>query len=419
MPQSVLYSIEDFNLKDQRVFIRTDFNVPVKDGQPIDHVRLRASLSTIRYALENRAKVIIGSHRGRPKRLNRDEDKKQFTLEPFGYYLGQKLNCEVLFIDDIQSPVPDILIRSLNSQKIILLENLRFASQEEKPHLDWTKSIASYVDIYINEAFSVSHRTHTSIYHLPLEVKQRGQGLSLKKEKQTLDYVRFSSPSPMVLIIGGGYQKIKDKIQTISRLIDRIDVLIVGGAMAYSFLKVQGVCLGATSVSKEEVNLFTEIINRLKEKNKTLLLPLDHLVISVDSKIPESEVIETKDSNVPKNFCAMDIGPRSRELFSQTLKSAQTIFWNGPMGRFENPAFAKGTLSICQAIGSCNKAFRVVGGGDSISAVFKFGCADYFNYISTGGGASLKYLETGSLPGIQSLMSEVIISDKTKVREDT
>lgn len=395
MPKSHLYSIDDFELKDKKVFIRTDFNVPVKNGKVKDHIRLQSSLPTLRYALENQAKVIIGSHRGRPKKSN----KKDFSLEPFGYYLGEHLGCEVMFIEEISSIIPSVLLSSLNAKKIILLENLRFHPGEEKGDEKWAECISSYVDVYINEAFSVSHRNHMSVGILPQKVKQRGQGFSMKKERETLDYIRERSPSPFVLLSGG--VKVSDKVKAVSRLIDRLDSVLIGGVMAYTFLKVKGIATGGAFIQEESLKAVEEFIDRMQVREKELLLPVDHVVVPMGGG--ESHI--TKGKEVPEGFCPMDIGPKTIELFSKTIQKARTIFWNGPFGKFEDPLFATGTLSMCEVIARCESTFRVVGGGDSIVVVLKSGKQECFDYISTGGGAALKYLEQRSLPGIQSLFS--------------
>ena len=395
MPKSHLYSIDDFELKDKKVFIRTDFNVPVENGKVEDHIRLQSALPTLRYALENQAKVIIGSHRGRPKENN----KKAFSLEPFGYYLGNHLNCEVMFIEETDSVVPSVLLSSLNEKKIILLENLRFQSGEEKGDEKWAECISSYVDVYINEAFSVSHRNHMSVGILPQKVKQRGQGFSMKKEREILDYIREHSPSPFVLLSGG--VKVSDKVKALSRLIDRLDSILIGGVMAYTFLKVKGIATGGAFIQEESLKAVEEFISRVQMREKELLLPVDHVVVPMGG----GENYVTDGAEVPEGFCPMDIGPKTIELFSKTMQGARTIFWNGPFGKFEDPLFATGTLSMCETIARCQNTFCVMGGGDSIAAVLKSGKQDCFDYISTGGGAALKYLEQGNLPGIHSLFS--------------
>ena len=391
-----LYSIKDFDLKNQKVFIRTDFNIPVENGKVEDHIRLQSALPTIRHALENQAKVIIASHRGKPEKQN----KKEFTLEPFGYHLSQLLNCETLFIEEIEKAVPSFLLSSLNEKKIILLENLRFHPAEEQGDPDWADVLASYVDIYINEAFSVAHRKHASVTTLPQKIKKRGCGFSMTKEMEVLDYVRKSSPRPFALLAGG--VKVSDKIKLITRLIDRVDKILIGGVMAYTFLKAKGFSVGGAFVQTESLQTAKDFMERLKLREKELLLPLDHLVVPINGEQKQPQV--TSGADVPEGFCPMDIGPKTRASFSRALEGMSTIFWNGPFGKFENPLFAKGTLAVCESIAKCTGAFRVVGGGNSISAVLKSGHKDCFNYISTGGGAALKYLREGSLHGIQSLM---------------
>ena len=399
MPESFLSSIEDFNLKNQKVFIRTDFNVPVENGKVEDHIRLQACLPTIHYALQNKAHVIIGSHRGRPTADN----KKNFSLEPFGYYLGEKLKCEVLFIDNVKDKVPSVLLSSLNEKKIILLENLRFWPEEEKAEDKWTEHLAAYADIYINDAFSVSHRKHASIYTLPMKLKKKGQGFSLKKERETLDHIREKSGVPFVLMIGG--VKASDKIPAINALIDRVDTVLIGGLMAYTFLKVKGIFTGEVPIQKGSMSVAKEFISRLEARGKRILLPVDHVILPPGVSPNEREqLFVTEGPELPNVGQAVDIGPKTIKLFSTALQNASTIFWNGPFGWFEQKPFDKGTMELCAAVANCRNAFRVVGGGDSISAVLQSGLSEQFDYISTGGGAALKYLEQGSLPGIQSLM---------------
>lgn len=399
MSRRNIYSIDDFDLKNKTVFVRTDFNIPVKKGKVEEHIRLKRALTTLRYALDHQAKIIIGSHRGRPTANN----KQELSLEPFGYYLGKHLNCEVLFVEETNAPIPSVLLSSLNEKKIILLENLRFHPGEETGDEKWAEQISSYVDIYINEAFSVSHRNHASVVALPQKVKVRGQGFSMKKEREVLDYIRNDSPSPFVLLIGG--VKVGDKITAISRLMDRVDSILIGGVMACAFLKADGIYTGEVFVQKESLKVVKDFMNRLRVRGKKILLPVDYIVAPVNGDKNQTQVVLRDE--VPKGFCPMDIGPKTSELFAKALEKAQTIFWNGPFGKFEDPLFAKGTISMCEAISSCKGAFRVVGGGDSISAVLQSGKNECFDYISTGGGAGLKYLEQGSLPGIQSLITNL------------
>ena len=427
MSSTCIYSIDDFELKNKKVFIRTDFNIPVEGGEVKDHLRLRSALPTLRYAIERQAKVIVGSHRGRPT----PDNKHNYSLEPFGYYLGRQLNCEVLFIKDSQNPVPSPLLASLSEKKMILLENLRFNPAEEQGNARWVRRVFPYIDIYINEAFSVSHRHHASVRALPGAVKQRGQGFSMKEERRVLDHLRTHPARPFVLLAGG--VKVEDKVKTISQLVDLLDCVLIGGVMAFTFLKARGYAVGGAPVQTDSLKTVEEFMERLRVRGKELLLPVDHVVLPVEvyanragatGKGPRSEttatvskrlilehscagLVNTEGPEVPEGFVPVDIGPKTVELFSRALGRARTLFWNGPMGKFEDPAFAKGTFSICSAIAGCDGAFKVVGGGDSLSAVFKSGEQEKFDYISTGGGAALKYLQQGDLPGIQSLITRL------------
>ena len=363
----------------------------------------------MRYALQKGARLIIGSHRGRPKNK---QDKKSLSLEPLGAYLSQHLNCELIFIKDLRS-TPSVLFSSLNEKRAILLENLRFHSEEETGDEKWASALARHVDIYINEAFSVSHRNHASMTCLPQKVKERGMGFYLQKEIKTLDLLRENPPSPFVLLIGG--VKVSDKIKTLIHLSDRVDVFLIGGLMAYTFLKAKGVETGEAFVEKDCLKAVMDFMERLKMKNKTLLLPLDHVGTQKNLKTSANTPIEvkvTKGPALPKGFVPLDIGSQTIDSFSSALKSAGTVLWNGPMGKFEDPRFAKGTLSMCEAMACSPGTLKVIGGGDSLSAFslmkksLKENQDQPFKnvHISTGGGACLKYLEQGQLAGLKSLL---------------
>ena len=398
-----LYSLKDFDFKNKKVFVRTDFNVPVTNGEVKEHIRLQSALPTLSYVLKQGGKLIVGSHRGRPQAISEDE-----SLEPLGAYLSRHLNCDVIFVPDL-TQVPSVLFASLNEKTIILLENLRFYPEEETGDEKWTLALAHCIDIYINEAFSVSHRGHSSITLLPQKVKKRGMGLSLQKEIAKLDYLRTQSPAPFVLLVGG--VKISDKIKALSRLSDRVDTFLIGGAMAYTFLKAKGVQIGSALVQKDSLNAVSDFIERLKIKKKQLFLPLDHVIIPEGMKWGQrapTKIRVTEGPALPEGFIPLDVGPQTIACFSRALKGAGTVFWNGPMGKFEEPPFAKGTLAMCEAIAECEGAFRVAGGGDSISAILLMNKQASFDYISTGGGACLKYLEQGQLPGLQSLLMRKI-----------
>ena len=399
-----LYSIKDFDLKNKRVFVRTDFNAGTAD-----HIRFQSALPTLHYVLKNGGKLIVGSHRGRPQ-VSSERDKspstRKLSLESLGAYLSQHLQCEVIFVPDL-TQVPSILFSSLSEKRIILLENLRFHLEEEQGSNQWAEALSRFIDIYINEAFSVSHRNHTSLTLLPQKVKKRGMGLSLKKEISKLDYLRNTSPPPFVLLAGG--VKVSDKIKALSKLSDRVDSFLIGGAMAYTFLKAKGVEVGEAVLKQDSLREVSDFMERLKIKKKKLFLPVDHLVIPANIKINTKGVDQCHlkvidEVAVPKGFLPLDIGPKTIKCFAKALKGAGTVFWNGPMGKFEDPVFAKGTLGMCQAISECEGAFRVAGGGDSISAIMLMKTQESFDYISTGGGACLRYLERGQLPGLESLL---------------
>ena len=354
----MIFCIDDFDLKDKGVFLRTDFNVPVEPGGEVkDHIRLQRALTTIKYALKQQGRVVIGSHRGRP--CGRPEDKKLFTLEPFGYYLSQKLGCEVVFWEDIHSPVPRALLSSLSEKKILLLENLRFHPGEEAGDKDFAALLARGLDIYINEAFSVSHRPHTSLSLLPLEFSQRGEGFSMRGEVQVLDRLLDSQvPRPLALVIGG--VKVTDKIQTLNTLSRHLDVLLVGGKMAYTFLKARGESVPPSYVEESSVGQARVMMEQLHVKGRKVLLPVDHCVAS--PKDPSSRRV-CPVTQVPPDFQALDIGPQTIKLFHAALQPMKAVFFNGPLGHFENPLFAEGTREMGQTLASLKGAFRVVGGG--------------------------------------------------------
>ncbi len=391
--------MSDFDLKDKRVFIRTDFNVPLQALKDKNHIRLRAALKTISYALKNKARVVVASHMGRPSPSLKN--KKELSLEPFGYYLGERLNCEVLFIEDLNSPVPEVLLSSLNEKKIILLENLRFHPGELKADKAWAETLARGMDIYINEAFSVSHREHASVCALPLFVKQRGQGFCMKEELKVLDHLLYQSSHPMALVIGG--VKVSDKMQMLHQMAGSVDLLLVGGKMAYTFLKARGHFVPPDYVDKDSLKTAADLMDRLLLKGKKIFLPVDHYF----SSLKEGKRFLHSRADFPKNFKEVgDIGPETLALFTEALKKGvRTVFWNGPLGHFEDPLFSEGTMKMCQVIASLKEAFCVAGGGNCTQAVFQSGLQGQFDYVSTGGGAALKYLSMKKqLPGIKALV---------------
>lgn len=389
-------SIENFALEDKRVFIRVDFNVPMKDGKITDDTRIKAALPTITYAIEKGAKVILASHLGRPKK---SEDRKKNSLEPVANYLTELLDKEVILVDDPSSEAPKALLAGLRPTQILMLENLRFDEGEEGNAREFAQSIAEYTDIYINDAFGASHRAHGSISALPGLVSEKGIGFLMKKEIEMLDKIRLDATPPFVAILGGA--KVSDKIDVIEMLIDRVDSLIIGGAMAYTFLAAQKIQTGRSLVEKDKVRFAGELIERVAAKKKRILLPVDHLVVS-NLAVPDEAELTSTDA-IGENLMGVDIGPKTIAAYAAEIARARTIFWNGPMGVFETPAYAKGTFAIAEALSQNTQATTVVGGGDSAAAANASGFAEKMSHISTGGGASLEYLQGEKLPGIEAL----------------
>jgi phosphoglycerate kinase len=397
-------SIEDFELKDQRVFIRLDLNVPMK-GEPgsleiTDDTRIRAAIPTLAYAIEKGAKVVVASHLGRPET---PADHPKFTLEPVAARLGELLGCEVILIEEPTSDAPKALLPSLKPKQILLLENVRFDKGETKNASELANVIASYTDIYINDAFGASHRAHSTIDALPKLIAKRGCGFLIKKEVENLSMLMTAPQKPFVAIMGGA--KVSDKIKVIENMIESIDTFLVGGAMAYTFLAAQGHGVGKSRIEKDRLAFARELLERIEVRGKKVLLPIDHIVAD-DFLAPTK--IETCDSpTIPEDRLGLDIGPKTRELFRKEISRAKTVFWNGPMGVFERPEFAKGSFGVAEALANLAAAggVSVVGGGDSAAAAEASGFADKMTHISTGGGASLEYLEGAKLPGLEALRS--------------
>ena len=388
----MLRTVKDLDLRGKRVFIRVDFNVPLKDGRITDDTRIRASLPTIKYALENGAKVIIlASHLGRPK----GKPDPQYSLQPVATRLSELLGQPVKF----DTPVEAGFSRPDSRPEIILLENLRFNAGEEKNDPAYAAQLGSMADVYINDAFGSAHRAHASTEGIVRHVKESAAGLLMAAEVEYLGRVLENPSRPFVAILGGA--KVSDKLEVIQNLIPRVDALLIGGAMAYTFLKARGVPVGTSLVEEDLLDAARDVEEKARARNLRLELPVDHVVASKIEAGAPTELLDIGDPRIGDRK-GLDIGPKTIERYRQVLRTAQTVTWNGPMGVFEIDAFATGTIEIAKAVAEV-KGTTVIGGGDSIAAVAKAGVTDRITHISTGGGASLEFLGGRKLPGVEAL----------------
>jgi 3-phosphoglycerate kinase len=385
-------TIKEMNLSGKRVLTRVDYNVPQDaKGNITDDTRIKATLPTINHILANKGKLVLISHLGRPK----DKEEK-LKLNAVANRLQQLLNHPVKKLDDCIGLNIEKTVSKMNEGDVVLLENLRFYNEEEANDENFSKKLAFLGDLYINDAFGCSHRAHASIVGVPKYLKA-GAGFLLAKEVEYLSKITQNPEKPFVVILGGG--KVSDKIGVINNLLDITNTLIIGGAMAYTFLKAEGKNIGNSKLEKDKISLAAEILQKARQRNINVLLPTDHLIVD---KVDQHGHIKLTGDSIPEGWIGVDIGPKTIKAFSDAINTGKTIFWNGPMGIFEIDKFSEGSRSIATAI-IHSKATTVIGGGDTAAAVEKFGLAGKFSHVSTGGGAALEFLEGKELPGVAAL----------------
>ncbi len=401
-PLDGIRTIKDLPIENKRVFIRVDFNVPMEDGKVTDDTRIREAIPTIKHAMDRGAKVILASHLGRPKK----GPDPSLSLVPAGERLAGHLGAEVHVPDDCSGDAAKKVIFDLRAGQVCLLENLRFHAGEEKDDEVFAKALADHAEVYVDDAFGAVHRAHASVHGMARFFTDRGCGYLLEKEIAALGKLVTAPESPYVAVLGGA--KVSDKIAVVEALLEKVNVLLIGGAMANTFLAATGKDVRASKVEGDKLALARTLLEKAREKKVEVILPVDGVAASgLDA--PEGTVVSV--DAVPEKMMLLDIGPKSVELFGKKIASAKTVFWNGPMGLFEKAQFSKGTFGLAAAM-AASSAFTVVGGGDSAAAVNAagHGLAEKMKHLSTGGGASLELIEGKKLPGIEVLRSTTVIA---------
>jgi len=387
-------SIKDIDVKGKRVFCRVDFNVPMSEGKVTDDTRIKAALPTIQYLSEQGAIVILASHLGRPK----GEAKEELRLTPVAERLSELLDKKVAKADEAFGDSVKEQISELKEGDVILLENVRFYPGEEKNDPELAKSFAELADVYVNDAFGAAHRAHASTEGIAKYLPSAA-GFLMDKELEVLGKALSNPERPFTAIIGGA--KVKDKIGVIDNLLDKVDNLIIGGGLAYTFIKSQGHEVGKSLLEEDKIDLAHSFIEKAKQKGVNFYMPLDVVVADDFSENANTQIVSVEE--IPSDWEALDIGPKTRELYSKVIRESKLVIWNGPMGVFELKPFANGTKAIAEALAEAKDTYSVIGGGDSAAAVEQFGLADQMSHISTGGGASLEFMEGKVLPGVAAL----------------
>ena len=387
-------SIRDLDLKGKRVFLRVDFNVPLSDeGAITDDTRIRAALPTVELALTDAARLVIASHLGRPK----GKPDPKMSLRPAAVRLGELLGKPVQFAADCVGPEAASKARALKDGEVLILENLRFHPEEEKNDPGFAQQLASLADLYIDDAFGAAHRAHASIEAITHFLNPCAAGLLMQKELESLGRAIGNPAHPYVVIVGGA--KVSDKIGFLQHLAGLADTILIGGAMAYTFMKARGLEVGRSKVEEDKVDVARGLLKSVEEHNVRLLLPSDHVVAE---KIDAAAAHEVRTGGIPADRLGVDIGPATRAAYAREIAAAQMIVWNGPMGVFELAPFAEGTMAVARAVAGSG-AFSIVGGGDSVAALARAGVESKISHISTGGGASLEFLSGMKLPGVEAL----------------